>query len=115
MTDTDRHLSPEDYLRRAQKALADFDLNDGLKVNITSNPEDGGFLEISGSTQDADFSRIFTYRASQADLEAHGDTWFTRRALRSLNDMHQANHLPVLLNGSEAESQTLRPQEEYEL
>ena len=102
-----------DFEQRAQRAIADFDVAEGLELNVKVHDQGPGYLELYGRTRLDDGVHAFAYRASRADLEDHGDSWFLRRAMRSLNDQFVAGHLP--LAGDEAPHQVLRPPSEYRL
>lgn len=117
MTDLTQNNTLQDYLAQAHQAIADFDPDDGLSLSAqlhqgTGLPEGDDFLEITGRARSEDGVHAFSYRARRADLEDRGNSWFTRRALRSLNDLFRASHLPRF-QGTEAEFQFLTAQEEW--
>ena len=111
MTDTERNLPLEEYERRAQQAIQDFDVADGLKLETHVQATGHAYLELTARTTGQGDAQAFAYRAARADLEQHGDSWFVRRALRSLNDLFQGGKLPPL--AGEPDHQTLRPLEDY--
>ena len=105
--------SMTDFEQRAQRAIQDFDVPEGFELNARGHHEGAGYLEIWGRTSLDDGVHAFAYRATRSDLEDHGDTWFLRRAIRSLSDQFLAGHLP--LAEGEAPHQVLRPPSEYRL
>ncbi|GGJ70756.1 hypothetical protein [Deinococcus aquiradiocola] len=107
MTDTERNLDLNAYLQRAEQAVTDFEFDEGLHVAARTAPGGGDLLELVAESSKGSF----TYQARLRDLAAHGDSWFLRRGLRSLNDLYRAGHLP---QGQDADHQLLEPQENYE-
>lgn len=96
-------------LHSAEQAVADFDFAPGLQVRAHSGRD---YLALTARSDD---HHGFEYRASAADLQGHPDpAWFIRRALRSLNDRHQAGHLPSVQAGAEAPHEFLRPPDQYQ-
>ena len=114
MTDTGRELALGEYETRAQQAIQEFDVADGLELSTRLHQEgqDGGFLEIVGRAGQDGGAHAFAYRAAASDLRSHGDSWFVRRALRSLNDLYLAGKLPPAGQGDEY--QGLQPLDAYE-
>ena len=110
---TQPELTMTDFEQRARQAIADFDVTEGLELSARVHEGGAGYLELSGRAGSPGGVQGFAYRASHADLTAHGDAWFLRRAMRSLNDQFVAGHLP--LAGKEAPHQVLRPPSEYRL
>ncbi len=110
---TQPELTMTDFEQRAQQAIADFDVAEGLKLSVKAHEGGAGYVELSGHAEGPEGEQGFAYRATHADLTAHGDAWFLRRAMRSLNDQFVAGHLP--LAGEEAPHQVLRPPSEYRL
>ena len=106
-------LKMTDFEQRAQQAITDFDVAEGLELKVKIHDQGPGYLELSGHAKSPDGEQGFAYRATHADLTAHGDSWFLRRAMRSLNDQFLAGHLP--LAGEEAPHQVPRPPSEYRL
>lgn len=102
-----------EYQQRAEQAIADFEVADGLTLSARAHEGRAGYLEVLAQASAPDGERAFAYRASHADLDAHGDTWFLRRAMRSLNDQFLAGHLPLM--SGDADHQVLRPPSEYRL
>ena len=102
-----------DFEQRARQSIADFDVAEGLELSAKVHEGGAGYLELSGHANSPDGGRGFAYRATCADLTDHGDAWFLRRAMRSLNDQFLAGHLP--LAGNDAPHQVLRPPSEYRL
>ncbi len=115
MTPPDQGLALKEYEANVQQAVSEFVADDGLELQVHSHSTHtgtGGYLEIVGRSTSSGGLKAFAYRAAQAELEAQGDSWFTRKALRSLNDMHRAGHLPPAEEGK-IDHQTLKPAEEY--
>ncbi len=110
---TQPELTMNDFEQRAQQAIADFDVAEGLELNVKVHEGDTGYLELSGHARGPDGVQGFANCAAHADLDAHGDSWFLRRAMRSLNDQFLAGRLP--LAEDEAPHQVLRPPSEYRL
>ena len=110
---TQPELKMTDYEQRAQQAIHDFDVAEGLELNVKVLDQGFDYLELYGRTRQDDGVHAFAYRAARTDLEDHGDSWFLRRAMRSLNDQFLAGHLP--LAEGEAPHQVLRPPSEYRL
>ncbi len=106
-------LTMTDFEQRAQQAIAGFDVAEGLKLSAKAHEGGAGYLELSGHAKGSEGQQGFAYRATHADLTAHGDSWFLRRAMRSLNDQFLAGHLP--LAEGEAPHQVLRPPSGYRL
>jgi hypothetical protein len=115
MTDSQTGMTLEECASNVQRAIADFTSDEGLKLEVRTHSTQsgtGGYLEIVGRAGSGDDEKAFAYRASQSELETQGDGWFTRKALRSLNDMFRAGHLPVT-EGDKVGHQTLKPGGEY--
>ena len=110
---TQPELKMTDFEQRAQQAISDFDVAEGLTLSAKAHEGGAGYLELSGHAASQDGEQAFAYRATHADLTAQGDAWFLRRAMRSLNDQFLAGHLP--LAGEDAPHQVLRPPSEYRL
>jgi len=114
MTDSERHMTLQDFAAQAEQEAGTFEADDGLTLEVRSHVTQsgtGGYLEIVGRAKPASGEQAFAYRAAQGDLEAHGDAWFIRKALRSLNDMYRAGHLPAAQE--KVDHQTLKPGGEY--
>ena len=113
MTNPQGNMTMTEYQQRAEQAIADFDVADGLTLSAQVHEGKAGYLELMAQASGKGGERAFAYRATHADLDAHGDSWFLRRAMRSLNDQYAAGHLP--LAEGEAPHQVLRPPSEYRL
>jgi hypothetical protein len=113
MTNPQGNMTMSEYQQRAEQAIADFDVADGLELSVQIHQKGPGYLELYGRTRLEDGIHAFAYRASRTDLEDHGDSWFLRRAMRSLNDQYAAGHLPM--KEGETAHQVLRPPSEYRL
>ena len=114
MTDPQNGMTLEQCAANVQQGIDDFDLDDGLTLEVRTHATKsgtGGYLEIVGRSGSGEGERAFAYRAAQSELEANGDGWFTRKALRSLNDMFRAGHLPPAQD--KVDHQTLKPGGEY--
>ena len=114
MTDPQNGMTLEEAASNAQLMIEEFHTDEGLELRVEShltgtNGDD--FLEITGRSRMNDGVHAFSYRATRSDLEDHGDGWFTRKALRSLNDMFRAGHLPPVQD--RVDHQTLKPGGEY--
>jgi hypothetical protein len=96
-----------DHLQTAQQAIHDFDLAEGLEVTAQLQADPPALSLLGRSAHGA-----LEYLASADDLQDEGSSWFIRRALRSLNDRHNAGHLP---DGEQPEREYLRPLNRYEL
>ena len=114
MTDDRTASTLEAHEANVRQAISDFEADDGLTLQVrvhATKSGTGGYLEIVGRASPEDGPKAFAYRASQGELEAHGDAWFARKALRSLNDLYRAGHLPP--EQEEPDHQTLKPAESY--
>ena len=110
MTDSEPRMTLQELAAQADQEAGAFEADDGLTFEVRrhlTQSGTGGYLEIVGRGGEG----AFAYRAAQGDLEAHGDAWFTRKALRSLNDMYRAGHLPAAQE--KVDHQTLTPGGEY--
>ncbi|GGR07968.1 hypothetical protein [Deinococcus ruber] len=99
----------EDSLAVAQQAIADFEADDGLKLQARLLPD---ALEVWAEAGQGNGRQAMGYTAARADLEQHGTAWFLRRALRSLNDLYRASHLPT--SAQDVPTEQLKPPESYE-
>ncbi|WP_407570583.1 hypothetical protein [Deinococcus altitudinis] len=114
MTDPQNGMTLDQCAANVRQAIDDFELDAGLKLEVRTHATKsgtGGYLEIVGRSGSGEEEKAFAYRAAQSELEAQGDGWFTRKALRSLNDMFRAGHLPTAQEG--VDHQTLKPGGEY--
>ncbi|ULH17098.1 hypothetical protein MF271_18380 (plasmid) [Deinococcus sp. KNUC1210] len=99
----------EDALATAQQAIADFEADDGLRFQARLLPD---ALEVWAEAGQGSGRQAMGYTAARADLEQHGTAWFLRRALRSLNDLYRASHLPTA--AQDLPTEQLKPPENYE-
>ncbi|WP_425145012.1 hypothetical protein [Deinococcus sp.] len=106
-------MTPSDILDEtltlARQAIADFEADDGLTLQAR---REGDALKVWAEAGNGHGRQALGYLAARDDLERSGSAWFLRRALRSLNDLYRAGHLPNA--PQDVPTEMLRPPDAYE-